>query len=301
MIVSMTGFASKTIDLPLSNKETLHLTVQLKSLNARYFETSYKVPALFHNLEVSLYRYLKKTLHRGHVFLHIKIHNPIALTDTITPSIAIVKNYAEAINIIKKEADIQTATTITDLLRLPNILHTDELGLEKKSEKIFLDEIAKLTEILVKNQKTEGKELQKDMVAQFQSIKKQIVTIKKTVAEVITAKKKIISDLMKKITETEDVNELSVLEVQKTNLLHEVEKADINEEIVRFVSHVKSILEVIASPDYPKGKKIDFILQEMNREANTIAAKCPNVVISKIVIDIKSKLEKAREQAQNIV
>jgi len=297
----MTGFASKTIDLPLSNNETLHLTVQIKSLNARYFEISYKVPALFHNLEVSLYRYLKKTLHRGHVFLHIKIHNPIALTDTITPSIALVKNYAEAIDTIKEEANIQTPTTVTDILRLPNILHTNELGLEKKSETLFLDEIGKLAEMLVKNQKVEGKELEKDMVGQFQSIKKQISTITETVAEVIETKKKTISELMKKITETEDVNELSVLEVQKTNLLHEVEKADINEEIVRFGSHVKSILELITSPDYPKGKKIDFILQEMNREANTIAAKCPHVIISKIVIDIKSKLEKAREQAQNIV
>jgi len=301
VIVSMTGFASKSIELPLANNETLMLTAQLKSLNSRYFEISYKSPALFHNLEVGLYRYLKKTLHRGHVFLQIKIHNPTALTGTITPSLSIIKNYIDAIELIKKEAKIESPITINDILRLPNVLHSDELGLDKKAEKFLLSEIENIANILIKNQKVEGAELKKDMNSQFQSMKEQMATVKETVGEVIAAKKAIISELMDKITTTEDVNELSVLEIQKNTLLHEVEKADINEEIIRFGSHIKNILELIESPVYPKGKKIDFILQELNREINTIAAKCPHAIISKIVIDVKSKLEKAREQAQNIV
>ena len=301
MIISMTGFASQTVELPLSNNEVLLLTVQLKSLNSRYFEISYKVPALFHNLEVSVYRYLKKTLHRGHVFLQIKIHNPLALTDTITPSITIIKNYLDAIEIIKKEVNIDSQIQIRDLLRLPNILHSNELDLEKNAENLFLHQIEKLTEELIANQLIEGKELKEDMLSQFKEVKSQMATIQKIVAEVIDEKKKAASEIMKKITATTDVNELSVFEVQKNTLLHDVEKSDINEEIVRFASHVKNILDFIESPVYPKGKKLDFILQEMNREINTIAAKCPHVEISAIVIDVKSKLEKAREQAQNIV
>ena len=301
MIISMTGFASQTVELPLSNNEVLLLTVQLKSLNSRYFEISYKVPALFHNLEVSVYRYLKKTLHRGHVFLQIKIHNPLALTDTITPSITIIKNYLDAIEIIKKEVTIDSQIQIRDLLRLPNILHSNELDLEKNAENIFLHQIEKLTEELIANQLIEGKELKEDMLSQFKEVKSQMATIQKIVAEVIDEKKKAASEIMKKITATTDVNERSVFEVQKNTLLHDIEKSDINEEIVRFASHVKNILDFIESPVYPKGKKLDFILQEMNREINTIAAKCPHVEISAIVIDVKSKLEKAREQAQNIV
>lgn len=297
----MTGFASKSVELPLPNNETLLLTVQLKSLNSRYFELSCKVPPLFHNLEVDLYRSLKKTLQRGHVFLHIKIHNPLVLTDTVTPSLSIIKNYMQAIETIKTEANITTPTNLADLLRLPNVLHSNELGIEKDSEKVLLSHIADIAQELIVSQKKEGADLKNDMTAQFDSIKGQIEVITKTVAEVIEAKKAIISEVMDKITETEDVNDLSVLEIKKNTLLHEVEKADINEELVRFTSHIKNILELVESPISPKGKKLDFILQELNREINTMAAKCPHVTVSKIVIDIKSKLEKAREQAQNIV
>jgi uncharacterized protein (TIGR00255 family) len=207
----------------------------------------------------------------------------------------------QAIETIKTEAGITTPTNLADLLRLPNVLHSNELGIEKDSEKALLSHIAEIAQDLIVSRKKEGLDLKNDMTAQFDSIKGQIETITKTVAEVIDAKKVIISDVMDKITETEDVNDLSVLEIQKNTLLHEVEKADINEELVRFASHVKNILELIESEISPKGKKIDFILQELNREINTMAAKCPHVTISKIVIDIKSKLEKAREQAQNIV
>ena len=106
--------------------------------------------------------------------------------------------------------------------------------------------------------------------------------------------------MKKTASKSEDVDMCSI-EIKKTNLVHELEKIDINEELVRFSSHIKNITDIINSSVYPKGKKIDFILQELNREINTIAAKCPHVIISKIVIDIKSKLEKAREQSQNIV
>ncbi len=301
MIISMTGFASQTVELPLANGEQLLLTVQLKSLNSRYFEISYKVPALFHNLEVNVYRLLKKMLHRGHVFLQIKIHNPLALTDSVTPSISIIKNYMDAINTIRQAANIASEIQIRDLLQLPNILHSNELDLEKDSEQLFLNKIEMLAAALIENQKIEGLELKNDLLDQFTTIELHMITIKKIVAEVAENKQKTVSELMKKITETENTNELAVLEVQRNTLLHDVEKSDINEEIVRFASHVKNILNTIESDVYPKGKKLDFILQEMNREINTIAAKCPHVEMSAIVIDIKSKLEKAREQAQNIV
>lgn len=103
----MTGFASKSVELPLPNNELLLLTIQLKSLNSRYFEIAYKVPPIFHNLEVHIYRYLKQTLQRGHVFLHIKIHNPIALTNAVTPSVGLIKNYIQAIERIKKKQTSQ--------------------------------------------------------------------------------------------------------------------------------------------------------------------------------------------------
>jgi uncharacterized protein (TIGR00255 family) len=301
VIISMTGFASKSVELPLPNNELLLLTIQLKSLNSRYFEIAYKIPPIFHNLEVHIYRYLKQTLQRGHVFLHIKIHNPIALTNAVTPSVGLIKNYIQAIERIKKEANITTATNIADILRLPNVLHADEINIENESETALLHHIQELAQDLIENQKQEGLELKNDLHLQFNSVQQQIELIRTTLAEVIKIKKQSAAECMDKITQTTDLNDLSILEIQKNTLLHDVEKSDINEELVRFAAHIKNILELIESPVTSKGKKLDFILQEMNREINTMAAKCPHVSISKIVIDIKSELEKAREQSQNIV
>ena len=95
--------------------------------------------------------------------------------------------------------------------------------------------------------------------------------------------------------------EQCLLEAKKTTLMYEIEKIDINEETVRFNSHLTNVAQQFETPDPIKGKKIDFIVQELNREINTIASKCSNITISSLAIDIKSELEKAREQAQNII
>merc|ERR1712224_1019337 len=141
--------------------------------------------------------------------------------------------------------NINTNISLDNILKLPHVLHSKETSLNKKTETAFFDSIEAIIKDLIQSQKKEGTNLQKDLIKQFQSIKKQIITIKKTILQIIKEKKKNLSSIMKKTaSKSEDVDMCSI-EIKKTNLVHELEKIDINEELVRFSSHIKNITDII--------------------------------------------------------
>ena len=307
MILSMTGFATSTVEIPLSsNKENITLAISIKSLNSRFFEMNCKIPSLLSNLEVPLQRLLKKQLHRGHVSLHIKIIDSASLQESINPSLPIIQNYLTAINTIQTKFNLQDQVTLSQILQLPNVLQHQELQLGTTVEKAILQSVHQVSLELIKAQKEEGLQLENDIKNQLASMKVKITQIKDHSEQIIKDKKisltKVITDLSvyDKNEETK-TTEQSLLEIKKANLMHEIEKVDINEETVRFNSHLDNVSLQFKSDNPVKGKKLDFIIQELNREINTIAAKCSNIMISSLAIDIKSELEKAREQAQNII
>lgn len=303
MVQSMTGYASAIVDIPIKDNDKLSLSLHIKSLNSRYFEATCKVPYLLNNLEVATHKILKKHLHRGHVYLTIKIQNGLA-KQSVVPSLATIQGYLKAITTIKKECKISEDISLQTLLQLPNILQIEEEALSKKAEELILKEIEILTEQLIKTRIAEGKNLAKDIKAQTTTILKKLATIKIVSAKILKEKKASLDTIMNELqrfNETEQSANQCLLETQKTSLLTELEKMDIHEEIVRASSHLETVKELLTTDQIIKGKKLDFILQELNRETNTIASKCSNFEISSLTIDIKAELEKCREQAQNIV
>lgn len=303
----MTGFATSTVEIPLSsNKESMTLSISIKSLNSRFFELSCKVPSLLSNLEVPLQRLLKKQLHRGHVSLHVKVIDSGLLQESINPSLPIIQNYLTAINTIRTRFNLEDQVTLAQILQLPNVLQHQELQLNSTTETAIVQAVNQISLELIKTQKEEGLQLEVDIKNQLTSMKTKITLIREQSEQIIKDKKialtAIITDLSvyDKNEETK-TTEQSLLEIKKANLMHEIEKVDINEETVRFNSHLDNISLQFSSDNPAKGKKLDFIIQELNREINTIAAKCSNITISSLAIDIKSELEKAREQAQNII
>lgn len=303
MVQSMTGYASSIIEIPIKKDEKLSLSVTLKSLNSRYFEATCKVPYLLTNIDVTIQRLLKQKLHRGHVYVSIKIQHD-TLKHSVMPSMPTVKGYIKAIKTIKDECKIDDQISLQSLLQLPNILQIEEESLTKKTESFILQEIEKLADLLITTRNSEGKVLATDIKQQTTVIEKKLTEIKKASHVVAKEKKEeldsVITELQNFSTEELCTNKC-LLENKKTVLLSELEKIDINEEIVRAQSHITTILEWIKSDNNTKGKKLDFIFQELNRETNTIASKCSNFTISSLSIDIKAALEKCREQAQNIV
>lgn len=309
MILSMTGYASSTAEVTLPNKEKMILAISLKSLNSRFFEASCKLPSLLSSLEITLQRQLKKALHRGHVFLHIKIVNPESLEEKIVPSLSTIENYVHAIQIIQKKFKLNDSITLSQILQLPNTLQSEDAQLSTSVDQAILQHVQSLTEILIAAQKKEGLALTHDIKAQLTSMKKRIAEIKKHSHRIIQEKKdelKTVMTALHEFTQTSDeqipaTSEQCLLDTKKSALVYELEKIDINEEIVRFNSHLKNIALQLQVKEPVKGKRLDFTIQELNREINTIGAKCSNVQISSLVIDIKTELEKVREQAQNII
>lgn len=303
MTQSMTGFASKVVEIAISKTEKLSLSLHVKALNSRYFETTCKLPHLLNHCEVSIHRILKKKLERGHIYLTVKIQRD-ATRHVVIPSQTTIQDYLQAINQIKKICKIKEPVSLATLLALPNIFHIEEENLQGSAEEKVLKAIENLTDELVLTRESEGKVLAQDVNLHIKALIKKLQLVHKTSLQVCKEKKEALDLLIEKLQNVA-VDQISVekcmLDNQKMTLLAELEKIDINEEIVRATSHAKNIISLLLDKELSKGKKLDFTLQELNREINTIASKCSHALISSLTIDMKSDIEKAREQAQNIL
>lgn len=303
MTQSMTGYANTTIDIIDSENQKLSLSIQIKSLNSRYFEATCKIPYLLTNLEVAIQKNLKQKLQRGHVYVTIKMQQG-GLKQAVVPAVSTIQSYINAIEVIKKECNIADKISLQTILQLPNVFQTEDELLQKTTETNILDEINTLVDELILMRVEEGKILQHDICNQIQTVEQKLTLIKTASSQTIQEKKEKLDSVIVKLQDFAPDNnsiEKSVLENQKIMLLSELDKIDIHEEIIRANAHASSILLWLNGNELTKGKKLDFVLQELNREINTIASKCSDFTISTLAIDIKSELEKCREQAQNIV
>jgi uncharacterized protein (TIGR00255 family) len=299
----MTGFASANFEIETSKSEKLSLAIHLKSLNSRYFELTCKVPYILTNLEVGIHKVLKKIAERGHVYLTIKVQHS-QTTHVIIPAINTVQQYLQAIKTIQKACKIKDEVTLATILQLPNILQVEEETLTHTTEEQILAAVEKLALKLKDARLQEGKVLALDIKKNIKDVLKRIKTIKKQSELVAEQKRKALDQVLSKLTKFEQTDasvEKTLLEQKKTALISELEKIDIHEELVRAQMHCNSIEKLIAQKIESHGKKLDFTLQELNREINTIASKCSDSEISLLTIDIKTSIEKTREQAQNIV
>lgn len=291
----MTGFATKTIEVSFFDNNKAHLSIVLKSLNSRFFEVTCKLPPALQSLEVDFIKILKETLHRGKITFIVSMSNPLLFKGPVEPSFYIVQSYLEAMAQIQKKYSIPGTLNISDILNLPHIFTEEEGNLNPTMQHLMLQTAHELTDELKKTQRQEGAALQKDIEARISVLKREIDTIKLLAAHVMEKNKLEISLKLSPIT-TPDL-----LEITKHQLYSDLERMDIHEEIIRFESHVEQLALFIHSNEKEKGRRIDFILQELMREINTISSKCSDITISSHAISIKVELEKIREQAQNIV
>lgn len=297
MIFSMTGFATKTIEVPASDGTKAYLTMTLKSLNSRFFEAACKLPHALQPLEIEFMKLMKDALYRGKISFTITMSNPILFKGPVEPSFYMVKNYLDALQQIQKKYNIPGAVSIAEILTLPNIFVEEEVLLTDSMQHLILTTTQQLTTELRKEQHNEGVALKKDIEERIALLQRNITAIA-TLADQVAEKQKL--EIHLKLTQL-TTNSAEIVDLTKHQLSTELERMDINEEIVRFKSHVTNLTETINSDQKEKGRRIDFIVQELMREINTIGAKCSDASISTHVITVKVELEKIREQAQNIV
>ena len=297
MVMSMTGFACKTVNLPIDDGNKVNLTINIKSLNSRFFETTFKLPYALSHLETDLIKLLKTKLIRGHIHFTIHISNQSALKGSVEPSLNTIQGYVDAVNKIKKELPISGDFTLTSLLQLPNIFSVEEKQIDQATNAFIIQTVNELVQVLIQAKQEESLTLEADLLQRTAIMEKEIANIEKASIVLLEEQKNKVAKALQEI----EADESKLAETRKNALYALLDKMDIHEETVRFKSHLKSLIVLIQSKESEKGKRLDFTLQELGREINTIAAKCSDAQIGTRAIDVKVELEKAREQAQNIV
>lgn len=296
MLRSMTGFAAKTLTIASTDVKT-NISISLKSLNSRFFESTCKLHHQLNSLEVDLTKLLKDRLHRGHVYLTMYVSNHDLFKGSVEPSLHTIDGYMKAIATIKEKYPLQGALDLGDLLMLPHVFTMEEKSVDDSLKKLLITTTSDLINEVIHAQEQEGIALQTDLAKRIAIMQQELMTIEQASALLIGIQKDKIAKNLQEVS----LNESTLVDIQKHAAYALLDKMDINEEIVRFKSHLKNLTTTLASADIEKGKRLDFTLQEMAREINTIAAKCSDATISGLAINIKVELEKAREQTQNIV
>lgn len=293
---SMTGFAVKTATLTYKDTQ-FHVTVSIKSVNARFFENSCKFPYALHHLETDITRLLREQVLRGHLFTAIAVSDQSLLKGAVTGSVSVAKNYLKSAQEIQQETGVPGTLTISDIVQLPYVFATEEQLIDDEIKKKLLVLVQEVIGDLIKEEEQEGRTLQKDLTERLEITKQKIAQIEHCHNEFMIRRKQEILEEIQNYTSTDD----QLIETRKAALYYMLDKIDIHEEIVRFKSHAKKLGELLCSSEVELGKRIDFTLQELTREVNTISAKASDAHMSGLAIDIKVELEKAREQVQNVV
>ena len=293
MIKSMTGFGRSEYTDGKRN-----ITVEIKSVNHRYSDISVKMPRRYGFAEDKVKNAVKERIRRGKVDVSIMVENITENDVNIKLNTMLARQYYENLLELRKEFAVEGDITLQFLAGLPDVMKAiPDATDEEEITKAILIPVSEAAINLEKMRAIEGEKLAEDLIAKGRHIKEILDKIAERAPRVsieYTAK------LRERITELIGGS----VEVPEDRILVEAaifaDKCAIDEEITRLGSHLSQLENIITKSNQPDGKKLDFLVQEMNREANTIGSKANDITITGYMLEIKSEIEKIREQVQNI-
>ncbi|MFL0195973.1 YicC/YloC family endoribonuclease [Clostridium sp. WILCCON 0269] len=291
MIKSMTGFGRGTAE-----DQNQSFIVEMKSVNHRYCDLNIKMPKSLMPLEDNIRKSTLQRINRGKVDIIVTQRNYNSHGTKAVLDEGLADSYVECFNKIKEKYDIEENISLSLVLRFPDVitLKKEEEDVEntwKHLSKALNDALS----MLVDMRKREGEKLKKDLFQKCNYIRDLLVKVESNSQEVVKDYKGKLFQRLKNLLEEYPVDESRV--AMEVALF--ADKSCIDEEIVRLNSHIIQFQKTLDAGE-PVGRKLDFILQEMNREANTIASKSTNLDITRIILDTKNEIEKIREQIQNV-
>ena len=290
MIKSMTGFGrSKLV------KNYREYQVEIRAVNHKYSDIIIKMPRNLSYLEDCIRTIILNKIKRGKIDVFITFENYSKDGKKIQINKEIAKNYIQTLKELAQEEKIQSNIEVTDIAKLPDVLTVKSIEDEESIKAEVSIAVEEALEKLIAMRKAEGEKISKDLLKRMQSIDTKIKEISEFSTGLINQYVVKLEERVKELLKTE--------EIDKTRIAQEVviyaDKCSIEEEITRLNSHISQFTNLIKTEE-AIGKKMDFIIQEMNRETNTIGAKSNSLEITNRVIDIKTQLEDIREQIQNI-
>lgn len=291
MVLSMTGYGRAGALL-----HGRDIKVELRSVNARFFEYSSRLPHSCAFLEDKLKKLVASKVSRGKVELNLSIQTVTAADTVVTVNWQLAQGYRAALNAMSERMDLKNDVTAGMLARFPDVLTqtaapTDEEELWQDVQSVAEQAI----EAFVAMRATEGEKLKEDVASRLNTVESLVAQIEQNSAGRVQAYSDKLYARLQELLGDRNIDEARLV----TEAAIFADKTAIDEETVRLHSHVAQYREILELNE-PIGRKLDFLTQELNRESNTIGSKCQDVAITRLVVELKSEIEKIREQIQNI-
>ena len=290
MIKSMTGYGKSNM-----SKNLREYQVEIKSVNHRYLDVSVKMPRSLSYLEEEIKKAVSANVTRGKVDVFITFNNNSLEGRDIKINTEIARMYIKELRGLAESEGIVADIPVTEISKLPDVLMIQN----NQDDEILKNELLEVTneaiENLVITRKTEGEKIAQDLLARIQDIEEKVKKISSLSTGLIDEYVVKLNTRIKELLQDQEIDEARLAQ----EVVIYADKCSIEEEVTRLNSHIYQFRELLNSNE-AVGKKLDFMIQEMNRETNTIGSKANNLEITNEVINMKTQLENIREQVQNI-
>ena len=291
MVLSMTGYGRAE-----QERSGRDITVEIKSVNSRYFEYTSRMPRSFAFLDDKLKKLVNGTISRGKTELALTVVNVDAPEASISVNLDLAKGYLDAIGEMSSALGVENDVTAGTLTRFSDIFTTRKA--ETDEEQLWAD-VKAVAEAAVENfvamRAAEGEKLRADILSRLVYLEQAVGEIEQTSAERVQKYTEKLYAKLKALLEDTNIDEARIL----TEAAIFADKTAVDEETVRLRSHIRQSRDILEKNE-PVGRKLDFLTQELNRETNTIGSKAQELAITRMVVDMKAEIEKIREQIQNI-
>ena len=291
MLRSMTGYGrSQKI---LNGRD---ISVEIRSVNHRYYEYSSRIPRSYSYIDEKLKALLKSSVSRGKVEISVTINNIEGKDSQIAVNKGVAEGYVTALRSISDELGLNDDLTLSKLIRIPDIFNIQKTPDDEEQIWADVSEVtAEALERFVAMRQTEGIRLKNDILEKADFIIGRVKMVEEQSPLTVEAYRNKLYKKLSEILADKNIDEQRII----TEAAIFSEKIAVDEETVRLRSHISQLRDILES-DEAVGRKLDFIVQEINREVNTIGSKAQDLNITKIVVDMKSEIEKIREQIQNV-
>ena len=290
-ILSMTGYGSAK-----GTVEGLNISAELKSVNNRYLDVSVRLPRGFLFAEEAIKAAVQQHISRGKVDVFLTVDSSQAADTVVRVNEPLLRAYLEALDSIAAEHGLHNDVTALAVARFPDVLSVEKAEADQDALRAGL--VALMDEALAEYDRMrlrEGLKLREDVESRLVTIEALVTEVETHAPETVEAYHNRLRQKLESVLEGKDVDEARVI----TECAVFADRVAVDEETVRLRSHIAQMRQMLSAGS-PFGRKADFLIQEFNREANTIGSKCQNADIAKVVVDLKSEIEKIREQIQNI-
>lgn len=291
MIKSMTGYGRQK-----GENERREVQVEIKSVNHRYLDLNVKVPRIYSFLEEFIKTAVSAAVARGKVDIYLSITAKEGGDVKVSPNLALAGEYLRALEQVRDTYSLKDDISVMELAHMPDLLTVarEEPDAEEVKTQV-LEVLGRALEEYNAMRRTEGERLCEDIARRGQEIGKMVDQVEQRSPQSVEEYRQKIAQRMTEILGDSDIAEQRIL--AEAALF--ADKVSVTEEVVRLRSHLSQLQKMVQG-DAPVGRKLDFLVQELNREANTIGSKANDYELAQIVIEIKAEIEKIREQIQNL-